>query len=42
MEVVKKLGESLRDSDINCGPGEWVKVRVYKEDGETVIRKILR
>ena len=25
------------ENTVNCGPGEWDKVRVYREDGESVV-----
>ena len=33
-EILVNFQKTMR---VNCGPGEWDKVRVYKEEGETVV-----
>ena len=41
MITVRDFGEFPIDNAENCGSGEWDKVRVYREDVETVVRKDL-
>ena len=37
MITVRDFGEFPIENAVNCGSGEWDKVRVYKEEGETVV-----
>ena len=41
MITVRDCGEFPRENAVNCDSGEWDKVRVYREDVETVVRKDL-
>ena len=36
-EILVNFPKTMR---VNCGPGEWDKVRVYMGDGETVVEMI--
>ena len=37
----RDVGEFPRENAVNCGSGEWDKVRVYREDeGETMVEML--
>ena len=41
MITVREFGEFPRENAVNCGSGEWDKVRVHREDqGETMVEMI--